>query len=156
MLKALKSGVESEIAKYEDIIALDIKEYMLNKIPVIDMRARIQAQKEKIKKDSEANESSKLEKLILSLINLDVNEKHAEKIAKRVLNKLPNLTIAELMKEALKCINECETDKRKKNNKALNMNMLQLLINKGKKTKQSAYEALYDNGYIKTIRRIFL
>ncbi|HDR3486589.1 TPA: AAA family ATPase [Bacillus pacificus] len=149
MLKALKSGVESEIAKYEDIIALDIKEYMLNKIPVIDMRARIQAQKEKIKKDSEANESSKLEKLILSLINLDVNEKHAEKIAKRVLNKLPNLTIAELMKEALKCINECETDKRKKNNKALNMNMLQLLINKGKKTKQSAYEALYDNGYIK-------
>ena len=100
MLKALKSGVESEIAKYEDIIALDIKEYMLNKIPVIDMRARIQAQKEKIKKDSEANESSKLEKLILSLINLDVNEKHAEKIAKRVLNKLPNLTIAELMKEA--------------------------------------------------------
>ncbi len=50
MLKALKSGVESEIAKYEDIIALDIKEYMLNKIPVIDMRARIQAQKEKIKK----------------------------------------------------------------------------------------------------------
>lgn len=53
------------------------------------------------------------------------------------------------MKEALKCINECETDKRKKNNKALNMNMLQLLINKGKKTKQSAYEALYDNGYIK-------
>ena len=45
MLKALKSGCETEIAGYEDIVSLDMQDYILNKLPVIDMRARLQDKK---------------------------------------------------------------------------------------------------------------
>ncbi|WP_218923466.1 hypothetical protein [Bacillus pseudomycoides] len=58
-----------------------------------DMKAKIQAEKEKIAQERQKKEPTKLEKLIISLINLDVNEKDAEKAAKYVLNKSPNLTL---------------------------------------------------------------
>ena len=55
MLKALKSGCETEIAGYEDIVSLDMQDYILNKLPVIDMKARLQDKKkmaqERLKKN---------------------------------------------------------------------------------------------------------
>ncbi|PEY63982.1 hypothetical protein CN352_13700 [Bacillus thuringiensis] len=149
MLNALKSGIESEIAKYEDIIVLDLQEYMSNQHSLLDMKARIQEKKEKISKERQSKELNKLEKLILALMNLEVNEINAEKLAKSVINKFPNLTIAQLMKEALQQISNNETKKEKSKNELFNENVLQALINKGKKKKQSAYETLFENGYIK-------
>ncbi len=149
MLNALKSGIESEIAKYEDIIVLDLQEYMSNQHSILDMKARIQEKKERISKERQSKELNKLEKLILALMNLEVNEINAEKLAKSVINKFPNLTIAQLMKEALQQISNNETKTEKSKNELSNENVLQSLINKGKKKKQSAYETLFENGYIK-------
>ncbi|KAB2499793.1 ATP-binding protein [Bacillus cereus] len=150
MLKALKSGLEAEIAQYEDIIPLDIQDYMLNKMPVIDMKAQIQAKKEKIAKERLKKEPTKLEKIILSLINLDVNERDAEQTAKYVLGKFPSFNIADLMKEALHYIGERENKRKKIKTEAVDENVLQLIINNGRKTKISAYEALNAKGYIKS------
>ncbi len=154
MLNALKSGIESEIAKYEDIIVLDLQEYMSNQHSILDMKARIQEKKERISKERQSKELNKLEKLILALMNLEVNEINAEKLAKSVINKFPNFTIAQLMKEALQQISNNETKTEKSKNELFNENVLQSFINKGKKKKQSAYETLFENGYIKKTSKI--
>lgn len=88
-----------------------------------------------------------VEKLIISLINLDISEKDAEKAAKYVLSKSPNLAMGELMKEALQYIEEKGNAKKKA--VVVYGNKLQSIIHKGKKNRESAYEILNSEGYIK-------
>ncbi|QIW19351.1 ATP-binding protein [Bacillus thuringiensis] len=147
MLKALKSGCETEIAQYEDIVSLDIQDYIHNKLPIIDMRAKLQDKKEKVAQERQKKESTMVEKLIISLINLDISEKDAEKAAKYVLSKSPNLVIGELMKKALQYIEEKGNAKKKA--AVVGVNKLQSIIHKGKKNRESAYEILNSEGYIK-------
>ncbi|MDC2940722.1 ATP-binding protein [Bacillus thuringiensis] len=147
MLKALKSGCETEIAGYEDIVSLDMQDYILNKLPVIDMRARLQDKKEKMAQERLKKEPTKVEKLIFALINLDMNEKDAEIAIKYVINKSPNANINELMKDALQYMKEKENKKRKEVVK--DKNILKGIIDGGKQKKQSAYESLNNEGYIK-------
>ncbi|WP_223555940.1 ATP-binding protein [Lysinibacillus sphaericus] len=148
MLKALKSGDPREIAKYEDIVPIDIEEYIQNRIPVLNLKEQIRARKEKISKDRTNKELPTLEKLILSLINLDVNEKTAESAAKYALKKSPESSIPKLMTLSLHYIEEAKEKKRKVKSDIL-ANKLKLMIEKGKKNKHSAYEALCKEGYVK-------
>lgn len=148
MLEALKSGNPSDIAKYEDIVPIDIEEYIQNRMPVIDLKARVQAKKEKIAQDRTNKELPILEKLILSLINLDVNEKIAESAAKYALKMSPDSTIPQLMTLSLQYIEEKKEKKSEKKSDVL-ANKLKLIVDKGKKNKRSAYEALCEEGYIK-------
>ncbi|EKU44048.1 Tn7-like transposition protein C [Lysinibacillus fusiformis ZB2] len=148
MLKALKSGEPSEIAKYEDIVPMDIEEYLQNRIPVLDLKEQIRAKKEKIEKARLNKELSKLEKLILSLINLDINEKAAESAAKYVIKKFPELTVQQLMAASLQYIEGIKENKRNLKNEAVD-SKLKSIIDKGRKNKRSAYEALCEEGYIK-------
>ncbi|AXQ50901.1 ATP-binding protein [Lysinibacillus fusiformis] len=149
MLEALKSGNPSDIAKYEDIVPIDIEEYILNRMPVIDLKARVQVKKEKMAQDRTNKELPILEKLILSLINLDVPEKIAESAAKYALKKSPESTIPQLMTLSLQYIEEKKEKKEKKNEANISVNKLQSIVDKGKKNKRSAYEALCEEGYIK-------
>ena len=144
MLQALKSGCETEIAKYEDLVSLDIQDYIFNKLPVIDMRAKLQDKKKNRTRASE-NRTNKGREIDYFLINLDINEKDAERATKYVLNKSPNSKISELMKEALQYIK----DKGSKKKKSRDKNKLKCIIDEGKKNRQSAYEALNGEGYIK-------
>ncbi|KRG13976.1 Tn7 transposition protein C [Virgibacillus soli] len=148
MLRALKSGIDSEIAQYEDIVPFDIEEYVLNRLSMIDMKAQLQAKKEKIAQNRQRKESTKLEKLIISLINLEINENVAENAAKYVLDKSPGSTIIQLMTESLQYIESKKKSSRSKKASS-SKNKLQIEIDKGKKGKLSAYEALYGAGYIK-------
>lgn len=150
MLDALKSGNLSDIAKYEDIVPMDIEEYIQNRMPVIDLKERMLANKEKIAQDRANKELPILEKLILSLINLDVNEKIAESAAKYALKKSPESSIPKLMTLSLQYIEETKTKEKKRQVKSdILANKLKLIIDKGKKNKRSAYEALCEEGYIK-------
>ncbi|WP_144513245.1 ATP-binding protein [Bacillus sp. FJAT-22090] len=149
MINALKSGDAAAIAKYEDILPMDLEEYILNRTPIIDIKAQMQAKKEKIAQDRLKTDLTKLEKLIISLINLDIKEKVAENAAKYILKKSPDLTITQLMTEALIYIEEKKQNGRNiKSNSS--KNNLRLIIDKGRKNKKSAYEALNDEGYIKS------
>ncbi|MFG3613497.1 ATP-binding protein [Rummeliibacillus stabekisii] len=155
MLKALKTGIESEIAKYEDIIPMDIEEYLQNHIPVIDIKAQIEAKKEKIAKSRMEKELSKLEKLIISLINLEINEKDAESAAKFVLKKNSDLTIMQLMAASIDYIENKKQNKVNVKNKT-GKNELKKIIDNGKKQKKSAYQSLNENGYIKNPLQDFI
>lgn len=149
MLKALKSGDPREIAKYEDIVPIDIEEYIQNRLPALNLKEQIRARKEKIAKDRTNKELPTLEKLILSLINLDVNEKIAESAAKYALKKLPESSIPKLMTISLQYIEEMEMKEKKREVKSdILANKLKLIIDKGKKNKRSAYKALCEEGYI--------
>lgn len=92
-----------------------------------------------------------LEKLILSLINLDVPEKIAESAAKYAMKNSPKSTIPQLMTLSLQHIEEKKEKKEKKSETKGNIsaNKLKSIIEKGKKNKRSAYEALCEEGYIK-------
>jgi hypothetical protein len=147
MLKALKSGLLSEIEKYEDIMPIDIEEYLQYRLPKIDLKATIQKKKEKQSEVRQKQQSSVLEKVILALIGLDMDAKLAEKAATNVLKRYPESSQAELMQKALTYIGEQE--KPKTNKKVANPNHLQHIVDQGKKKKRSAYESLLNSNYIK-------
>lgn len=148
MLSALKSGNQREIAKYEDIIPMDIDEFIQNRLPVLDLKEQIKLKKEKIAQDRLNKELPKLEKLILSLINLDINENVAENAAKYVLKESPELAVPQLMAAALQYIEDKKENQRKVKSEVGN-SKLKLIVERGKKNKHSAYEALCEEGYIK-------
>lgn len=152
-LGALKSGNPSEIANYEDIIPLDIEEYILSRIPAINIKEQAKLKKEKLRQSKLITEVSLSEKLVMSLINLEIDEKVAEKTAKYVINKDPGSSIKELMTASLQFIEEQakkSTIKKEIKKETSTNNKLQLIINNGKKNKKSAYEALMEEGYIKS------
>lgn len=148
LLEALKSGLKSKISKYEDITPMDIEEYIKNKIPVLNLKKHLELQKEKAAQDRLKKEPTILEKLIISLINLDINENVAESAAKYVLKGSMDLTVPQLMTAALQHIEEKKQRKSKMKNEVVN-NKLKIIIDNGKKNKHSAYEALCEEGYIK-------
>lgn len=151
LLDALKSGNVSEIAKYEDIIPMDIEEYIENRIPIIDIKQQTQIKKEKIKQAGLMKEVTNQAKLIISLVSMGIDGEIAENATKYVLKKSPDLTIKELMIEVIQYIDgmdEKKQSKRNIKNKPAN-SKLQIIIENGKKNKRSAYEALLDKGYIK-------
>lgn len=47
MLKALESGKQEEIEKYEDITPFDIEEFLTSRMSIVNMRQKVQAEKEK-------------------------------------------------------------------------------------------------------------
>jgi ABC-type oligopeptide transport system ATPase subunit len=148
MLRALKSGLVSEIEKYEDIMPMDIASYLQHRSSTIDLRATIQKQKERQAEARQRTETTMLEKTILALIDLDIDTGLAEKAATTVLKQNPKLTQVEAMQKALALIQERKKPKKKKESKA-ETNALQIIVEKGKKQKKSAYEALKEAGYIK-------
>jgi hypothetical protein len=147
MLKALKSGLPSEIEKYEDIMPMDIEEYLQHRVPNIDLKATIQRKKEKQAEARKQSEATVLEKVILSLIGIDIDSSVAEKSATRILKQYPSASQAEVMTKSLIYIDELS--KKKPTKKKVEQNQLQHIIEQGKKKKMSAYEALKESDYIK-------
>ena len=151
LLDALKSGDPREIAKYEDIIPLDIEEYLLERMPALDIKEQAKLKKEKLKQSQLIKDVSTKEKLILALISLGIDEKMADKATNYVVKQSPDESLSELMATSLQYIEEQKAKKRiVTTNKSEDKNLLQLIVNKGKKNKKSAYEALMEEGYIKS------
>ncbi|MDZ5474185.1 ATP-binding protein [Bacillus sp. 31A1R] len=150
MLEALKNGKSSEISKYEDIKPFDIEDFITNRIPIVNLREKLIAEKEKIAEKRNKRDIPILEKVIINLINLDVSEKLAESTAKRVIKENPNIEARDAVKMSLVLIDEdMENSKRTKNtNKNTTKNTLFLIVNNGRKEKKSAYESLQEAGII--------
>lgn len=145
MLKALKTGKPEEIAKYDDITPFDVEEFLSNRKPEIDLRERVLAQKEKQAKKRQEKELSVIEKVIITLINLDVNEKIAETTAKKILLSNSDISPQEAVKEALQAINKnnenkMETEKQIKSKRRTNI--LLKIVENGRKARKSAHESL--------------
>lgn len=146
MLKALRSGLISEIEKYEDIIPMDVEDYLREHMPQIDMKAKIQAKKEEHEEKRQARDLFICEQVISSLISLDYDPPKVEKIVKRVIKQSNNLTKQEIVKKAIALLDD---QPKKRTFKKKQENKLKKIVDEGKKKQFSSYEALYHNGYIK-------
>ncbi|MEC1698141.1 ATP-binding protein [Schinkia azotoformans] len=151
MLNALRLGSEEQIAKYDDITPFDVEEFLSNRTPVVNMRDRIIEQKEKLAKKRNQKELSTLETVIITLINLDINEKLAESTAKRIINENKEISSKEAVQKALAIINQIN-DSKKDNTKKLNnkrsMNIILKMVNNGRMEKKTAHNSLIEEGII--------
>lgn len=148
MLKALKDGRLSELEKYEDIMPMDIAEYLQHHQSKIDLRASIQKKKAIIAEQKKEVRITLVEKIMLTLINFDVDPSIAEKFTTKAINELPQSSEVEIVGRAMQLLAE-EKNKKKRNRTKEHENKLKLVIDKGKKEQKSAYEALKETGYIK-------
>ncbi|MBT2639377.1 AAA family ATPase [Bacillus sp. ISL-39] len=159
MLKALRSGLESEITKYEDITPMDLKGFLEQRKSKIDIRATRQKQKEKQQKQKEQFEISQMENAISALVSLGTQPKLAEDVVRRVLreNKLDSST--EILLFALKIIDDKKANQKEKHKSkeiVKSVNKLAGVIEKGTKEKKSPHEALKEEGYIKLPLKEFI
>ncbi|MFF3102616.1 AAA family ATPase [Viridibacillus arvi] len=158
MLNALKTGLESEISKYEDITPLDLSGYLEQRKSKIDLRATIQNKKKEQKKKHDQFEISELEKSISALLSLGIEPKLAEDTVSKVLKENKLLNSTDILVKALELIKEKNElkDKPKINKSRKTTNEMAKIIEKGKKDKKSAYEALLNKGYIKPFLQDFI
>lgn len=150
MLQALKSGLLSEIEKYEDIMPMDLASYLQHRQSKIDLRATIQKKKEQQAEARQKYEVTVIEKAIQALIALDIEPKLAEKAVVNIM-KHGQKTKVEVVTEALVYVEEYKQKKNesKQNRKNNVLNKLAQIIEEGKKQQHSAYDSLLDAGYIK-------
>jgi len=151
MLDALRTGNIDEIIKYDDITPFDVESFLLNRIPKINMKDKIKEQKERIAEKRKQKEISLLEKIILSLINLDVNEKIAENLAKKVIIDNKDINAQEAVQKALEILNANNEQKKTetiKIKKKKTINYLLKVVESGRKEKKSAHDSLLKEGLI--------
>ncbi|MCM3715863.1 ATP-binding protein [Alkalihalobacillus oceani] len=148
MLKALKNGQISELERYEDIMPMDIETHLQHHQSKINLKATIQKKKEEQEQKRQNITVSKLQKLITTLISLDVTASVAEKAATKAINELGDAAHTELMKKALTIIEEQRLPKKRKSEWS-QFSVLNDIVVKGQKDKKSAYDSLNIAGYIK-------
>lgn len=147
MLKALRNGHLSQLEKYEDIMPMDISDYLQHHQTKIDLKATIQKKKDQKASMKRELEKSKLEKLILALIDIGIASELAEKVSVKAIKEAPDKSETLLLVSALGFLDDKEKRNTKGNNRV--KNKLKSIIEKGKKEKRSSYEALFAEGYIK-------
>ncbi|WP_348775002.1 hypothetical protein [Psychrobacillus sp. NEAU-3TGS] len=151
MLKALREGRLEDIARYDDITPFDIEDFLLQRKTPINMRDKITREKEKIAEKREQKEISILQKVTITLMNLDINEKLAEMTAKKVIQENKEITPQEAVQLALTIINErMETNKAAVNNSKnkRTTNIIFKIVDNGRKEKKSAHESLVGKGLV--------
>ncbi|MFD2170072.1 ATP-binding protein [Tumebacillus lipolyticus] len=148
MLNALKSGLMSEIQKYEDIMPMGLADCLQVHQSKIDLRATIQKKKEQQEKARQAYETSIAEKAILALIGLDIDPKKAEKAVLHVLKGKGEKSQSQVVVQALAYIEEKEQREKVPRNESRLQSVLATCIEKGKRQGWSAYESLKESGFI--------
>lgn len=151
MLQALKEGNLDDIAQYDDITPFDIDDFLLQREKSVNMRDLITKQKEKMAAKREEKEISVLQKVILTLINLDIDTKYAETEAKKVIKENPKISSQEAVQLALTNINQrvqYENEKMKNKKNKRSTNIIFKIVDNGRKERNSAHDSLINKGLI--------
>ncbi|ONG61240.1 ATP-binding protein [Bacillus cereus] len=155
MLEALKSGIPSEIAKYEDIRPIDMDEEIEKYKASIDMQEKIRIQKKLQRRKRHKKEQSLLEEVTLQLLDMDFDPKEVQSTVRKVFNKIgEDLEKSTVLKEAIKLLidkDEKKAERKTKKKKAISSseNYLDRLLQEARKKKQSVHEYFGDKGIIK-------
>jgi len=155
MLDALKSGIPSEIAKYEDIRPIDIDEEMERYKASVDLQEKIRIQKKLQQQKREKANQSLLEDVTLQLLSMDFDPKEIERVLKNVLNKIgEDVEKSTVIKEAVKLLIDkdemkAESKAEKKKAKTTSENYLIQLMQEARKKKKSVHEYFLDKAIIK-------
>lgn len=151
MLQALKEGNLNAVMQYEDITPFDIEDFLLQREKSVNMRDLINKQKENTAAKREEKEFSVLQKVILTLINLDVEAKYAEIVAKKIINENPGIASQEAVQLALTNINQrvqYENEKIKNKKDKRTTNIIFKIVDNGRKERKSAHDSLTNKGLI--------
>ncbi|MEC2074819.1 ATP-binding protein [Metabacillus fastidiosus] len=160
MLNALKSGIPSEIAKYDDIRPIDMEEQIERYKSSIDVHEKIRIQRKLQESKRIAKQNSLREEIVLFLLSMETDSEIANRITNKILKEYGEEgSISEAKKAAMKLliINEESKQlteiKKEKNLKPSQKegNILCILGADAKKKKQSVYEQLVKHGYVKTV-----
>jgi energy-coupling factor transporter ATP-binding protein EcfA2 len=153
MLDALKSGIPSEIAKYEDIRPIDMDEEIEKYKASINMQEKVRIQKKLQKQQRQKKEQSLLEEVTLQLLAMDFNPKSVEGAVKEVLKKFgEEHEKSTVLKETIKILidkDEKKVERKAKKMEATNENYLGRVMQEARNKKESVYEYFLDKGIIK-------
>jgi AAA domain len=156
MLEALKSGIPSKIAKFEDIRPIDMDEEIEKYKASIDMQEKIRIQKKLQKQKLHKKEQSLLEEVTLQLLAMDFDSYAIEGAVKKVYHKLgEELDKQTMFKEAVKLLIDKEekksvASKTKDKMNSNEENYLGRLIQEARMKKKSVHEFFLDKGIIKS------
>ena len=155
MLHALRSGIPSEIAKYEDIRPIDMEEEIEKYKASIDFQDKVRIQKEDQQQKRQKKEQSLLEDVTLQLLAMDFDPKQVENAVKKVFKRFgEDIDKSTVLKEAVKLLidkddKKAETRAKKKKMDITNENYLVRLMQEARRNKKSVYEYFLDKGIIK-------
>lgn len=154
MLKALKSGDIKKIAKYEDLISIDINEFCRNKISDMKKREELEILKGiqvSINKENIQND------ILMKLAYLGVQENEAKKYLTEIKIDNSNMDIDEVVRLVYKKYIDNYQEENKKNIYSYNdskdvvsedkSDLRNIVDNK----ESSAYDVLKSNGIIKSV-----
>lgn len=155
MLDALRSGIPSEIAKYEDIRPINLDEEFEKYKASIDLQEKIRVQKKLQKQKRQKKEQTLLEQVTLQLLDMDFDPKEVGVAVKKVF-KMPreDNDKSMVLKEAVKLLIEkdekkAESKVEKKKAKTTSENYLIQLMQEARKKKKSVHEYFLDKDIIK-------
>ncbi|MGJ7036716.1 MULTISPECIES: AAA family ATPase [Anoxybacillaceae] len=155
MLKALRSGIPSEIAKYEDIRPIDIDEEIEKYKASIDLQEKIRIQKKIQEQKRQKREQSLLEEVTLQLLAMDFEPKEAQTALKKVFKKFgEDIEKPMVIKEAIKLLIEKDEKKdnaqiKTKKAKSKSENYLGHLMEEARNKKKSVHEWFLDKNIVK-------
>ena len=158
MIRALRSGIPSEIAKYEDLQPINMEVEMEKYKASIDLKTKIIVQKQTEANKRKEQELSLTEEVALNLIKMNYPPQEVEKgIQKAIKNLGDNASKAAVQKEVFmilegispKTSTSSRSNTRSKNPTPQNReNLLLWCEEQAKKAKRSVYEELLANDLI--------
>lgn len=155
MLKALRTGIPSEIAKYEDISPIDMDEEIEKYKASNDLHKKIRIQKKVQDKKRLKEEQSLLEEAILQLIAMDFEPKEVQIAAEKVLKVFgKDIEKPTMIKETVRLLVEKDVEKEASNlkkvqNQSTDINYLGQLMQEARKQKFSVHEWFLEKGVVK-------
>ncbi|MEC1894090.1 MAG: ATP-binding protein [Bacillota bacterium] len=155
MLDAMRSGIPTEIAKYEDIRPIDMDEEIEKYKASFDFQDKIRIQKKIQQQKRQKKEQSLLEEVTLQLLAMDFDPKQVESAVKKVFKILgEDIEKSTVLKEAVKLLivkddKKAEIKTKKKKIDTINKNYLGRLMQEARQKKKSVYEYFLDKGIIK-------
>lgn len=170
MLQALRSGDFAQLAQYDDIRPVNIEEHLKKYTSQLNIKQIIYEQKKREEEKRKNNSDSVIERLVLALLNLGIEAEHTQQIAKKVIRDAAAETpFQELLRNAFAMAlnlniakddvekNDLPAEKGEKSKKQADRdkNDLREIISTGRKKKKSAYEALKEAEYIKSVLQDF-
>lgn len=153
MLKSLATGNLKNINSYNDIMLVDIDNFINGEKNKINLNSKIDEFRKAKDLSKENNKIDIKEKAFLKLLELGFNEKEIKKYLDEVIgtgekdvSKIVRVTIEFI----LGAVNE-KTKPQKVSKKTLNEDDIRFIANKAKQDKESIYMRLKDKGYITSI-----
>lgn len=155
MLDALRSGIPSRIAKYEDISPIDMDEEIEKYESSINLQEKVRIQKKIQNQKRQKKEQSIKEEVILQLLAMDFEPNEVMASVNKVFKRFgEDIEKTQIIKETVKILIE-KDDKKidrkigKKRTKSTNDSYLGRLMEEARKEKKSVHEWFLKKNIVK-------